>query len=308
MRAVGYRKPLPAEDPAALEDIELPKPEAQGRDLLVEIRAVSVNPVDTKVRRRAGAADGGWKVLGFDAAGVVVAAGPEAALFRPGDAVFYAGAIDRPGTNAEFHLVDERIVGRKPESLDWAQAAALPLTAITAWEMLFDRLEIRPAGAGRGAGGADRRRRRRRRVDGGAAGAAADRAHGDRHRLAAGVAGVGADARGASGDRPRPAAGGAGGGAGARRAGAGVLDHAYRRASRRDREAGGAAGALRLHRRPERGRSWRRSRPRACRSGSNRCSPGRCSTPRTWPSSTRSSARWRGWSMPARSGRRSASG
>jgi NADPH2:quinone reductase len=143
MHAVGYQKSLPAEDPAALVDIELPRPEPAGRDLLVEIRAVSVNPVDTKVRARSAPEAGGWKVLGYDAAGVVAAAGPEATLFRPGDAVYYAGSINRPGTNAEFHLVDERIVGRKPASLDWAQAAALPLTAITAWEMLFDRLEIR---------------------------------------------------------------------------------------------------------------------------------------------------------------------
>ena len=102
MRAVGYRKPLPAEDPAALEDIELPKPEAQGRDLLVEIRAVSVNPVDTKVRRRAGAADGGWKVLGFDAAGVVVAAGPEAALFRPGTRSSMPGRSTGRGPTPSF--------------------------------------------------------------------------------------------------------------------------------------------------------------------------------------------------------------
>jgi NADPH:quinone reductase len=143
MRAVGYQKTLPIDDPDALVDIDLPKPEPKGRDILVEIRAVSVNPVDTKVRRNIGPEEGGWKVLGWDAAGVVVATGPDATLFRPGDAVFYAGALGRPGTNAEFHLVDERIVGRKPASLGWAEAAALPLTAITAWEALFDRLDIR---------------------------------------------------------------------------------------------------------------------------------------------------------------------
>jgi zinc-binding alcohol dehydrogenase family protein len=145
MRAVGYKTAGPIEHPGSLHDIDLPKPEATGRDLLVEIRAVSVNPVDTKVRRRGGAEDGGWKVLGYDAAGIVVAAGPDVSLFRPGDAVFYAGAIGRPGTNAEFHLVDERIVGRKPERLSWAEAAALPLTAITGWEALFDRLDVRRA-------------------------------------------------------------------------------------------------------------------------------------------------------------------
>ncbi|MGX7704502.1 zinc-binding alcohol dehydrogenase family protein [Methylobacterium sp. Gmos1] len=143
MRAVGYQTSLPIEDEAALQDITLPRPEPTGRDLLVEVRAVSVNPVDTKVRRRAAPEAGGWKVLGWDAVGVVVAAGPEATRFRPGDEVFYAGALERPGTNAEFHLVDERIVGHKPASLSFAEAAALPLTAITAWETLFDRLDVR---------------------------------------------------------------------------------------------------------------------------------------------------------------------
>ncbi|QRE75959.1 zinc-binding alcohol dehydrogenase family protein [Methylobacterium aquaticum] len=143
MRAVGYQTSLSIEDEAALQDITLPRPEPTGRDLLVEVRAVSVNPVDTKVRRRAAPEAGGWKVLGWDAAGIVVAAGPEATRFRPGDEVFYAGALERPGTNAEFHLVDERIVGHKPASLSFAEAAALPLTAITAWETLFDRLDVR---------------------------------------------------------------------------------------------------------------------------------------------------------------------
>jgi zinc-binding alcohol dehydrogenase family protein len=151
MRAVGYQKSLPIEDEAALVDIELPTPEPKGRELLVEIRAVSVNPIDTKVRRRVGGDAGSWKVLGWDGAGVVRAAGQEATLFRAGDAVFYAGAIGRQGTNSEFHLVDERIVGQKPSSLDWAEAAALPLTAITAWEMLFDRLDIRKSVPGAAA-------------------------------------------------------------------------------------------------------------------------------------------------------------
>src|SRR5690606_29815820 len=110
-------------------------------DLLVEIKAVSVNPVDTKVRRSVPAEGDGWKVLGWDAAGVVVEAGPEASLFKPGDEVFYAGALTRPGSNAEFQLVDERLVGPKPKTLGWAESAALPLTAITAWETLFDRLD-----------------------------------------------------------------------------------------------------------------------------------------------------------------------
>ncbi|NFV81451.1 zinc-binding alcohol dehydrogenase family protein [Magnetospirillum aberrantis] len=146
MRAVAYRRSLPITDSKALEDVDLPRPVPSGRDLLVEIRAVSVNPVDTKIRHRVDPA-GEPKVLGWDAAGVVVATGPDATLFKPGDAVFHAGDLSRPGTNAQFHLVDERIVGPKPASLDFAAAAALPLTAITAWELLFDRLEIK-----RGAG------------------------------------------------------------------------------------------------------------------------------------------------------------
>lgn len=143
MRAVGYQQSLPIDSDASLVDIELPRPEPGPRDLLVEIRAVSVNPVDTKVRMRAQAEPGGYKVLGYDAAGIVRAVGPQASLFKPGDEVFYAGAITRPGTNAEFHAVDERLVGAKPRSLTFEEAAALPLTTLTAWETLFDRLDIR---------------------------------------------------------------------------------------------------------------------------------------------------------------------
>ena len=143
MRAVGYQKSLPIENENALVDVDLPTPSPQDHDLLVQVQAVSVNPVDTKIRMRTGAGPEPWKVLGWDAAGIVHATGPKTTLFKAGDAVFYAGAIGRQGTNSEFHLVDERIVGRKPNALDWAEAAALPLTAITAWEMLFDRLDIR---------------------------------------------------------------------------------------------------------------------------------------------------------------------
>jgi NADPH:quinone reductase len=142
MRAIGFQETGPIDRPDALVDIELPRPEPAGRDLLVEIRAVSVNPVDTKVRVRAKPEAGAWRVLGWDAAGVVAAVGPEVKSFKPGDEVFYAGTIGRQGTNAEFHLVDERIVGRKPKSLGWAEAAAIPLTALTAWETLFDRLNV----------------------------------------------------------------------------------------------------------------------------------------------------------------------
>ncbi len=142
MKAVGYRLPGTIDRSEALIDIDLPTPSPQGHDLLVEVRAVSVNPVDTKIRSHTAPAGDAWKVLGWDASGIVSAVGPEVSLFQPGDPVFYAGAIDRSGTNAQFHLVDERIVGRKPSTLDWAAAAALPLTAITAWECLFDRLDV----------------------------------------------------------------------------------------------------------------------------------------------------------------------
>ena len=141
MKAIGYSTPLPAADERSLVDLDLPLPTPGPRDLLVAVRAVSVNPVDVKLRGGA-RPDGGPRVLGFDCAGVVEAVGADVALFRPGDEVFYAGAIDRPGTNAEFHAVDDRLVGRKPTSLSFAQAAAMPLTAITAWELLFDRLGI----------------------------------------------------------------------------------------------------------------------------------------------------------------------
>lgn len=144
MKAVGYKTSLPIDDADSLIDIEIAKPEPRGRDIRVAVKAISVNPVDTKVRKRAAPPLGEIKLLGYDAAGVVDAVGPEATLFKPGDEVFYAGSIQRQGTNAEFHLVDERIVGRKPKSLSFAQAAALPLTSITAWELLFDRLGVPP--------------------------------------------------------------------------------------------------------------------------------------------------------------------
>lgn len=142
MKAVGYQQSLPLEQDDSLQDITLDDPSPSGRDLLVEIKAVSVNPVDTKMRMRAEPPPGAWQVLGWDAAGVVQSVGPEVELFKPGDQVWYAGAIDRQGTNSELHLVDERVVGHMPKSLSFAQAAALPLTSITAWEVLFDRLQI----------------------------------------------------------------------------------------------------------------------------------------------------------------------
>ncbi|WP_295618937.1 zinc-binding alcohol dehydrogenase family protein [Chamaesiphon sp. GL140_3_metabinner_50] len=145
MRAIGFEQPGDIDRDTALVDIELPIPTPTGRDILVEVKAVSVNPVDVKVRRSVQPKSSQWKVLGWDAAGVVSAVGSDVTLFKPGDAVFYAGAISRPGTNAEYHLVDERIVGMKPKTLDWAAAAALPLTSLTAWEMMFDRLDIQKA-------------------------------------------------------------------------------------------------------------------------------------------------------------------
>jgi NADPH2:quinone reductase len=147
MKAVVYRQCLPATDPESLVDVELPAPVADGRDLLVRVHAVSVNPVDAKVRRNV-PPEGGERVLGYDAAGVVEAVGPQVTLFAPGDEVWYAGSRARPGTNAELHRVDERIVGRKPRTLDFAQAAAMPLTTITAWEALFDRLGLVPGDPG----------------------------------------------------------------------------------------------------------------------------------------------------------------
>ncbi|MWV11994.1 zinc-binding alcohol dehydrogenase family protein [Pseudomonas sp. R-28-1W-6] len=142
MKAIAYYQSLPIDHPEALQDVQLAEPQAGAHDLLVEVKAISVNPVDTKIRRNVTPPAGQAKVLGWDVAGVVRAVGAEVKQFRPGDRVFYAGAIDRAGANSELHVVDERIVGRMPGSLDFARAAALPLTAITAWELLFERLQI----------------------------------------------------------------------------------------------------------------------------------------------------------------------
>ena len=143
MKAVGYLKSLPIAHPESLTDIELPQPIAAGHDLLVKVRAIAVNPVDYKIRQNFSAAEGEHKVLGWDAVGEVVATGEAASQFRPGDAVYYAGDLNRQGSNAEYQLVDERLVGAKPKSLSDAEAAALPLTTITAWELLFEHLSIR---------------------------------------------------------------------------------------------------------------------------------------------------------------------
>ena len=141
MKAVGYANNGPIDDPQSLVDIVLDVPKPGPRDLLVEVKAISVNPVDTKIRNNV-APESNYKVIGWDVSGVVKSVGAEVSHYKPGDEVFYAGALDRPGANSEFHVVDERIVGRKPTSISHAQAAALPLTSITAWELLFDRLEV----------------------------------------------------------------------------------------------------------------------------------------------------------------------
>ena len=142
MKAIGLLEYLPIENENSLIDIELPRPTPKGRDLLVKIHAISVNPVDTKVRAPKDKKEEEPKILGWDASGVVVEVGEECTLFQPGDEVFYAGSITRPGTYSEYHLVDERIVGTKPKNLTHAQSAAVPLTAITAWEGMFERLAI----------------------------------------------------------------------------------------------------------------------------------------------------------------------
>ena len=150
MKAVGLTHYLPIEDPNSFLDVELEKPTATGRDILVSVKAIAVNPVDTKVRAPKDQVEETPRVIGYDASGVVEAIGEGVTLFNVGDEVYYAGDITRSGTNAEFQLVDERIVGRKPKSLSHAEAAALPLTTITAYEAFFDRLGIDRDGANKG--------------------------------------------------------------------------------------------------------------------------------------------------------------
>ena len=147
MKAIGLYKYLPIDHPESLLDLEVETPVATGHDLLVGVKAISVNPVDTKRRAPKDLVEKTPKILGFDASGIVEAVGPEVTLFKPGDAVYYAGSVIRQGANCEFHLVDERIVGRMPASLPFAEAAAMPLTTLTAWELMFDRMGISRAGA-----------------------------------------------------------------------------------------------------------------------------------------------------------------
>ncbi len=151
MKAIGYIQSLPSTDPKSLFDFEAPKPTPGPNDLLVAVRAVSVNPIDTKVRMRAQGTEAAPKILGFDASGVVEAIGSDVRHFKPGDEVFYAGTLGYQGSNAEFQLVDWRLAGHKPRTIGFAEAAALPLTSVTAWELLFDRLKI-PLGKPQQAG------------------------------------------------------------------------------------------------------------------------------------------------------------
>lgn len=142
MKAIGLYRYLPINDPESLIDLEIETPTPTGHDLLVRVQAISVNPVDTKIRAPKPQQEQKPKILGWDVAGIVEQVGPECQLFKPGDEVYYAGSVARPGANSQLHLVEETIVGHKPRSLSFAQAAALPLTSLTAWEGLFDRLEI----------------------------------------------------------------------------------------------------------------------------------------------------------------------
>lgn len=148
MKAIGYTQSLPINDAESLKDIELSIPVASGRDLLIKVKAIAVNPVDYKIRQNVAAEKGEFKVIGWDAVGEVMAVGEAATQFKPGDQVYYAGDLNRQGCNAEYQLVDERIVGTKPESLSDSEAAALPLTSITAWELLFEHLAIQQQSPG----------------------------------------------------------------------------------------------------------------------------------------------------------------
>ena len=150
LKAVGFTHSLPISDPRSLQDFQAPRPVASGHDLLVAVRAISVNPVDFRVRRDVGPGNLSPRILGYDAAGVVEAVGAECRLFRPGDEVWYAGDITRQGSNAQYQLVDERIAGPKPRTLSWADAAAMPLTLITAWEALHEQLRVRRDGGDAG--------------------------------------------------------------------------------------------------------------------------------------------------------------
>ncbi len=144
MKAVGLTRYLPIDDPDSLQDVTISMPTATGYDLLVKVEAISVNPVDTKLRAPKDGVESEPRILGWDVAGVIEAVGEQVEGFQPGDEVYYAGSVTRPGGNSEYHLVDSRIAAHKPSSLDFAAAAALPLTALTAWEGIYDRLGVAP--------------------------------------------------------------------------------------------------------------------------------------------------------------------
>jgi len=150
MKAIGYIKNLPITDDASLTDIKLEQPVATGQDLLVKVKAIAVNPVDYKIRQNVPSDNDQYKVIGWDAVGEVITTGEAVSQFKPGDQVYYAGDLNRQGCNAEYQLVDQRLVGHKPKSLSDADAAALPLTTITAWEMLFEHLAIDKVAVGSG--------------------------------------------------------------------------------------------------------------------------------------------------------------
>lgn len=157
MKAVAYNQPLLISEQDSLVDVELIKPVPEGKDICVQVKAISVNPVDTKIRQGV-SSEHGYKVLGWDAAGIVESVGKDVTLFQPGDRVWYAGEITRDGTNQEYHIVNEFITSQMPESLIFADAAAMPLTSITAWEILFDRFKLNGDSCGElliigGAGG-----------------------------------------------------------------------------------------------------------------------------------------------------------
>ena len=150
MKAVALTRYLPIDDPQSLIDVELPKPAPGEHDLLVRVEAVSVNPVDTKIRSPKPQVEAQPKVLGYDAAGTIEAVGEFVSDFKPGDRVYYAGDVTRAGSNAEYQLVDARLVGHAPKSIDLTDAAALPLTTITAWELLFQRMPFDSEHGGEG--------------------------------------------------------------------------------------------------------------------------------------------------------------
>ncbi len=235
MRAVAYKAQGPIANADSLIDLDIDKPKAAGRDLLVEVKAVSVNPVDTKMRMNLAPDASGLRVLGYDASGIVREVGPDVTLFKAGDEVYYAGSNIRPGSNAEFQLVDERIVGHKPKTLSHAQAAAMPLTSLTAWEMLFDRLNVKAPVPGTknviliigGAGGVGSLAIHFAREVAGP--------HRDRDRVTAGDGEVGEGHGRASCHRPHQADGAADQGARPRRAALRVLDRGREGHHRRHR-------------------------------------------------------------------------